>query len=281
MQVVPRHVLDDAVRTGSLIRPFRGVYVLADHAQDPSALWRAALLTTPAAAISCASALQVWGLLPPGGGATHLTAPAAVGHPGRQPGLVVHRRRRATSGVVRLTSGLVVTAPELSLIDAWPELPADDRRALLINRIRDGRLRTTNLRAALDRGTPGRREIQRMVELVEAGCQSELEIWGVAHVFAHPSLPPARAQRPVRLRGRTVYLDRAYDDVLVAVELDGAAFHFRPEQRERDMARDAELAALGWLVLRFSYRRLHADPDGVRAEIARVIATRRGQFARR
>ena len=55
----------------------------------------------------------------------------------------------------------------------------------------------------------------------------------------------------------------------VAVELDGAAFHGSREARERDLRRDTALAAAGWIVLRFSYARLIADPDGCRREIAR------------
>ena len=57
----------------------------------------------------------------------------------------------------------------------------------------------------------------------------------------------------------------------LAVELDGAAFHGSAEDRERDTRRDAGLAALGWVVLRFSYRRLTTDPAGCRAEIEAVV----------
>ena len=65
----------------------------------------------------------------------------------------------------------------------------------------------------------------------------------------------------------------------VAVELDGAAFHDGRINRERDMRRDAALSALGWVVLRFSYWRLHDEPDVVRDEIAAVLVTRRSQLA--
>jgi very-short-patch-repair endonuclease len=64
-----------------------------------------------------------------------------------------------------------------------------------------------------------------------------------------------------------VRLDAAWPDVKLAVELDGAAFHGSPEARERDLRRDAALAALGWVVLRFSYRRLMREPEACRAEI--------------
>jgi very-short-patch-repair endonuclease len=86
-------------------------------------------------------------------------------------------------------------------------------------------------------------------------------------------------QHPVVLESRTVYLDLAFVEERVAVELDGAAFHDGRANRERDLRRDAALIALGWVVLRFSYWRLHDEPDLVCDEIAAVLETRRRQLA--
>jgi hypothetical protein len=263
--VVSVHVLDDAVRSGVVVPLYRGVYVLAGHEMDRSIRWRAALRAVPGSALSHTTAVEAWRLLPHGPAVpVHLTIAGDTRRPGRQPGLVVHRRRGfALDSTLTFTTGLVVTRPEESAVDAWPMLMDEPRRALVINGVREGRLHVDRLCDALDaQRKPGAAEMRRLLGLLAGGCQSELEIWGLTQVFDHPSLPPARAQRPVRLRDRTVYLDRAYDDVMVAVELDGAAFHFHPQQRERDMGRDAELASLGWVVLRFSYRRLHDDPAG-------------------
>ena len=74
--------------------------------------------------------------------------------------------------------------------------------------------------------------------------------------------------------GRSVFLDAAWPELRVAVELDGAAFHGSRDQRERDLRRDTALAALGWVVLRFSYRRLTTDPAGCRREIEAVLRRR-------
>lgn len=65
---------------------------------------------------------------------------------------------------------------------------------------------------------------------------------------------------------------------MVNVELDGAAYHGAPGQRERDLRRDTALAALGYLTVRFSHLRLHADPDGVIAELLAILAMRRAQL---
>jgi very-short-patch-repair endonuclease len=62
------------------------------------------------------------------------------------------------------------------------------------------------------------------------------------------------------------------------VELDGAAWHGSAAQRERDVRRDAALAASGWLVVRFTQARLHRDPEGCRRDLLDILASRRRQL---
>jgi hypothetical protein len=115
---------------------------------------------------------------------------------------------------------------------------------------------------------PGRASLAELLHLMESGCQSELEIFGVQHVLAVPGLPPCRQQHHIVLPHGTAVLDAAWPEVMLAVELDGAAFHGSPDARERDLQRDAALMALGWVVLRFSYRQLTRHPERCRAQIA-------------
>jgi hypothetical protein len=122
----------------------------------------------------------------------------------------------------------------------------------------------------------GRAQLVRLLELIVDGCESELEVWGVTRVLPGPPRVPQWVQQyPIRLgNGRSVRLDAAYPQARVAIELDGAAFHGSREARERDLRRDTALAALGWVVLRFSYARLMADPEGCRREIEAVVLSR-------
>ena len=94
-----------------------------------------------------------------------------------------------------------------------------------------------------------------------------------------PGMPRFVQQHPVALPSGTVRLDAAIPELKVAVELDGAAFHGSAEARERDTRRDAALAARGWVVLRFSYRRLMRDPEGCRREILEVCRARQALLA--
>ncbi|WP_346622579.1 DUF559 domain-containing protein [Blastococcus montanus] len=115
-----------------------------------------------------------------------------------------------------------------------------------------------------------------LLGLIAGGCQSELEIFGVQHVLDVAGLPACRQQHRVLLPDGPVLLDAAWPEVELAVELDGAAFHGSPEARERDLRRDAALAAAGWIVLRFSYRRLTRNPAACRAQIRAVYERRLG-----
>jgi hypothetical protein len=211
----------------------------------------------------------------PGGAARGARLGKGTRRSGRQPGLSVHRRVGVS--VLYLTTVHVVVDAHRAMVDSWPLLADDVRRTIIVDAVRNRQLSTARLRE-LSVSTVGAAQLRTLLDLLDRGCHSELEIFGLTHVFEHPSLPRSVAQRAVRLRDRVVRLDRAYDDVLVAVELDGAAYHFNAQLRERDLRREAELAAMGWLVLRFSYRRLVGDPAGVRREIAQVIAMRRAQL---
>ncbi|HEX3866735.1 MAG TPA: DUF559 domain-containing protein [Gemmatimonadaceae bacterium] len=89
-----------------------------------------------------------------------------------------------------------------------------------------------------------------------------------------------KPQRRTAVGNRVFVLDRSFEAELVAVELDGAAYHGAPGQRERDLRRDAALARLGWLTVRYSHPRLHGDAGGVIEELADILARRRKQLRR-
>jgi len=97
-------------------------------------------------------------------------------------------------------------------------------------------------------------------------------------LFTPDLMAISRGQHRLRLGRRTIYVDRAFEAERVAVELDGTRWHDQPGQRERDRRRDEELATLGWIVVRLSYRRLVNDPDGARRQLRRILAVRRAQL---
>jgi hypothetical protein len=176
--------------------------------------------------------------------------------------------------------GVQVVRLESAVIESWQVLPACERRTPAIVAVRERRTTPSRLLAELlEHATCGHVAEQRhLLTLISLGCHSELELWGLDQVFDHPDLPASGGQHRVAIRGKAAYLDRAFHAEMVDVEMDGAAYHFLPGHRERDMERAAALAALGWLVVRFSWRRLHANPAACRRELLQILAARRAQL---
>jgi hypothetical protein len=278
---VPATVLDGFVGRRSLTRVFPHVYCLRDQRLDDQLLLRAALRHTgPGAALSHTSALAVWGVLDlrrP----VHLTVDQSVRRAGG-PELVVHRRLRfhAEPPQCVVRHGLLVTDPARSLVDSWPLLPIGDRRPLLLDAARRRLVTAPELSHALAErpNVAGHRTLVQAIDLVQDGCESELEALGVLGVFRHRSMPPSIGQYRLRLPDGGIRLDRAWPEVKLAVELDGARHHTSPEDRRRDLARDTALAAHGWVVLRFTYADVRRDPDAVRRRVLEVYRMRAAQL---
>ncbi|MGY1620647.1 DUF559 domain-containing protein [Geodermatophilus sp. SYSU D00965] len=282
---VDRHTVGRWVAAGRLLRPHRGVVALPESWGDWRTRALAGVLAT-GGTLSHWSALAVWRVVE-GHGPVHVSVPA-----GRRAldsrGLAVHRVRDLVTDHL---GPFPVTLLPRSLADSWGAAhgqgvhrrAVEQARGAVIGMLRDRRVTVAQLRAETLRrpALPGRRELAALIGQVEQGCQSELEIWGVREVLRAPGMPRFVQQHPVVLPFGTVHLDAAVPELKVAVELDGAAFHGSAEDRERDTRRDVALAALGWVVLRFSYRRLTREPEACRREILAVCRARRELLAAR
>jgi len=74
----------------------------------------------------------------------------------------------------------------------------------------------------------------------------------VTKLLIAAGLPRPVQQHELRVNGRTVRIDLAYPEFLIAVEYDGWEFHSTRSAFDRDRARANELELLGWTVLRFT-----------------------------
>lgn len=284
LQAVSRHVWDSAVSSQRIVRAHPGVYVDADRAADPGVLDLAVMAYVPGGALSHIDGLRRWDLrYRSKDGRRHV-----VISPDRQfrtsDSLVVHRRsgfRQELPHAIR-HNGIYVVMPERAIIDSWPLLVTNDRRAPAIDAVSRGLTSGARLLAELARvgNQPGAADMRELFGLLEAGCRSELELWGHASVFSHPSLPVAVLQHRVRTYAGNFVLDRGYLEEMVGVGLDGAAWHGSKEQRESDVRRDAALAREGWLIVRFTHDRLRREPQRCREELREILAARRRQLGR-
>lgn len=100
------------------------------------------------------------------------------------------------------------------------------------------------LRPASERKTAGR-------------CQSpaELAFWGAA-CDVLPGIV-----RQYHVAGTHYHLDFAVPAALLAIEIDGYAWHSSRKQRQHDSKRDRILTSLGWRVLRFTASEVLRNAD--------------------
>lgn len=260
---------------GRLVRLQPGVYASPGLARQ----WRIrveAAVRSRGAVASHRTALALWDLVPPGG-PIHLTVDPGRSNRGSA-GVVLHRARDLRE-LVRNVGGVHVTSVERAIVDSWAcagEAGRPAVRAAAITAVRRRMCGPRELAQELDRRPqlPARSSLAKLVQLLADGCRSELEIWGCLNVLRAPGMPQFVQQRRIAVAGEVFLLDAACEEVLLAVEMDGAAWHGSREQRERDIRRDALLATVGWQTLRFSFARMTGSADDCRRDIRSAHAAR-------
>jgi very-short-patch-repair endonuclease len=80
-----------------------------------------------------------------------------------------------------------------------------------------------------------------------------------------------RPQPEVNVRVGSHEVDFLWRDQRLVVEVDGFRFHSSRTAFERDRLRDAELAAMGFRVVRVTWRQLVDGPQGVSTRIATAL----------
>jgi very-short-patch-repair endonuclease len=275
--VVSNAALDDEIRRGHLVRVFARSYARPWDVDTPEVIQRAALISCgPGSALSHSTALRRHGLNRSGNPEpVHVTTPASK-HPRGRPGrLVVHRSNRPLPRI--RVSGLPTVDIPTALVQTWPTVSGSDGRAPLITATRNRRVRVDQVRLALKFAPKlaRRRSLYELLDLIEAGCESELELWGFREVFTGPEFAAGRWQYPIRTANGSYRIDLAFEVEKLAVELDGRGYHSSDDQWQRDIRRDLALATIGWQTVRLSHQRLTHDRHGCRLAVAKVLQARR------
>ena len=267
---------------GRLVRLHPGWVTLPELADDWTVRAHAAVGYT-GGVLSHWSALHVHGLLDEGVTRLDVTVPRHRRVRSSR-WLRVHRSQRSPG--VEQVRGFPVTSLARALLETWGVAHGARAvrgvdgvaRATVLTAAREGRVAPATIEAELRAHPqlPQRAALLDLLGFLSAGCQSELEIRGLRDVLSVPGLSAPHLQYRVDLPTGPVRLDAAWPELKIAVEFDGAAFHGSLGARERDLRRDAALAALGWVVLRFGYRDVTRRPEVCRAQIAAVHRLRAG-----
>jgi len=251
---------------GRLHALHRGVYAVGHTAVPWEGRARAALLAAGAGAVlSHHSAAIAWRILPDGGGPQEVTVIGRT--PRHRPGIVVHTACTLEVGDHR---GLPVTGPARTLLDLAAHAPGDAMaRALAEAQVL--RLATpATVRRAI-RQSPnhhGARALAGMLATTEP-TRTKLER-ALLDLLRRAGLP-----RPlVNAMAGPYEADALWPAERVILETDGWSAHGHRGAFERDRARDADLQARGYTVLRFTWRQISDEPLLVVTRVAQVLAHR-------
>ncbi|RDH78130.1 hypothetical protein DVS77_12330 [Mycolicibacterium moriokaense] len=101
------------------------------------------------------------------------------------------------------------------------------------------------------RGSPGLRQLPKVLDLYDAGAASPRETW-LRLLVIRADYPRPRTQIPVVSADgrRNYYLDMGWQDMMLALEYDGEHHRLDPDTYAYDIRRSEDLAELGWTRLR-------------------------------
>ncbi len=124
-------------------------------------------------------------------------------------------------------------------------------------------------------GRHGNQSLRRLLATFRPGADSAAERL-LHRLLRQHGIDGWRPQYAIRLpSGRIATADVAFPASLVAIEVDGWAWHIDPERFQLDRSRQNEMVTAGWTVLRFTWTDLTERPDLVLRTVRRALATPR------
>ena len=232
----------------------------------------AAVLAVPGGIASHRSAARLWGIPRPEGDPVDVTVHRSTSRR-RITGVVFHRPRDRDRLIpsrrdgVRCTN-LLRTLVDLGAVDPAGVLDAVGHaiaartvhlaalESVVADHAQRGRFGVAALRDAVDRFTIDQKPAD---SLLESAMYRLVGRYSLPQVEFHPVIEGWEVD--FRVVGTAVIL-----------ECDGWAYHgLQRAQFERDRERDADLAAAGWVVMRFTYRAVTSEPWATARRIRAVL----------
>ncbi len=193
----------------------------------------------------------------------------------------VHTRSLTAGIPIQNVDGHRVVPLEYALIDAVRERGLEGVKGPLLDAIREGKTDSARILEAV-RSLPRvkhRRPLVRFLENLKGGIHSYLEYLADTCVFNIPQLAALERQVAFWVDGKEYRVDTLDRETMTAIELDSRKHHGSEAARRRDLERDAALASIGILTLRFTYEQICTEPLTCRKRILATIAARRRQIA--
>jgi very-short-patch-repair endonuclease len=258
------------VERGWLVPAHRGVYWLGGSAGPRSHEMAAVLALGRGAYISHLSGARIRGYLPYPAPCDRVDVSVAGRKPTSRPGIRVHRAGRLVRADVEIVDSIPVSSPARTLI----EIAATEPQLLDLaydEAVFRRAVKATAIAEIIQRfeGSRGVAALRALHEDEAADDRSRLEgEKRLRALIAAAGLPRPTVNAPI---GR-YRVDFLWPDQRVIVEMDGFAQHGKRRSFESDRARDADLQASGYRVIRVTWRQLTHRPYEVIARIAAVLA---------
>lgn len=231
----------------------------------------AVLAHGPQAVLSHRSAGQLWGIHPRSGIAPEVTCPGSkktkrgiVAHRGSLPADEVGRVRGIpVTSVPRTMFDLAATRPEREVERAWNEME--------VLGLTDA-LSVPNLLERYPR-RPGSLVLARLADrktLLVGRTRNDLEEAFLALIDRN-GLPRPRMNAHLAVRDRFFEVDCLWEDLRVAIELDGGAAHRTTRAFHKDRERDRILTAERWTTTRVTWEHILETPAELAQDLHRIL----------
>ncbi|PKQ25341.1 MAG: hypothetical protein CVT64_10075 [Actinobacteria bacterium HGW-Actinobacteria-4] len=263
-----------AISRGLVVRTLPDRYVAREHESSFAARIHAAALWLPEPSlVRGESAIFVWGLLDAPPKLCRLSVPRGTSK--SVPAWLQLTNTNVVAPVAHWR-GLKVSTLPWAIAQGFGTLPHGQRAGVVYRTIASG---LTTPAAIIDvmhqlPRVPQRRELLRTLDAAAQGAESYLEERSFRTVFNTAEFAGLLRQHRVTCGERRYRLDLYDEKTRTAIELDGAAFHSGVDYRERDVRRDAELARIGILTLRLTYRDIMDRPGWCRETVREALRER-------
>ncbi|CAJ1509950.1 type IV toxin-antitoxin system AbiEi family antitoxin domain-containing protein [[Mycobacterium] burgundiense] len=249
------------VQSGRWRRVARGVYFADDRPFTAAARIRAAVWGHGADAVASGAAAAWWHDLSTSvPDVVDVTLPRTA-HSRKHPGTRIRRRDLCAKDIVE-RRGLRVTSLPLTAVE---------NSARVLDRALQGQAELEQLwrTHVRNKGRYGAPRARINLLAADDGSRSKAERI-VVRLLQNAAITGWAANFPVG----PFFVDFAFPEPKVAIEIDGFAFHSGVEEFVADRSRQNFLVLRGWQVLRFTWWDLIERPERVIAEIRRAISVR-------
>lgn len=272
LTVASRHGLEGAVRRGQVVRVLPGLYAGSLHADSWIVRARSALHWAPDAVLSGASALfACGGLLDP---PTRIELLVPRSGRRRYPAWIAPRRSDLHLPAVPWIDGHSMLHPAYAVALGYGIQHPDRRAEIVYGPVRTRCVTPEDIVTAVSSlpRVRDRRGVLRRAAMASAGIESFMEERGARDVLVGAEFAGLVRQHRLTVGSMSFRADAFHGPSLTAFEFDGARFH--DPQRLADGRRDALLASVGVLTVRFGYADVMNRPEWCRELAKRAVAAR-------